>query len=202
MIYPKIYSPFKRDPDTHEIKYGAWTLPVFDYLQNNQWAFTKKLDGMNIRLYPETKSFYGRTDRAQIPAQLRTHLQGILENEDKNDELFVNFGKNLTLYGKDIGPGIQKGGKYSDHQKFVLFDARTDWGWLPYEYLLDIGVILDIPCVPLVMTGTLREAIQFVYRNQKSRFGDFRAEGIVGRPVYNFNECIRVKIKGRDFKWK
>ena len=199
MIYGKMYNPFKRDPDTHEVKYGFWTLPVFDYLQNNQWEFTEKLDGMNIRLYPETKSFYGRTDRAQIPAQLHTHLQGILENEDKNDKLFCNFGKNLVLYGEGIGPKIQKGGKYCDHQKFVLFDARSDWSWLNREYLLDIGNILDIPCVPLVATGILHEGIDLVSAGLQSKYGDFQAEGLVGRPAHGFAEHIRIKIKNRDF---
>ena len=202
MIYSKMYNPFKRDRQTYRVKNGRWTLPVFDYLQNNQWEFYEKLDGMNIRLYPETKSIYGRTDRAQIPAQLHTHLQGILENEDKNDELFVNFGKNLTLYGEGVGPGIQKGRKYCDHQKIVLFDARSDWGWLPYEYLLDVGNILDIPCVPLVTTGTLHHGIEFISKGLQSCYGDFLAEGVVGRPVYSFNECIRVKIKTRDFNIK
>ena len=195
MIYGKMYNPFKRDRQTYKVKNGKWTLPVYEYLQNNQWNFYEKLDGTNIRLYPETKSIHGRTDRAQIPAQLHTHLQGILENEDKNDELFCSFGKNLVLYGEGIGPGIQKGGKYCDHQKFVLFDARTDWGWLSREYLLDVGIILDIPCVPLVMTGTLHEGIDLVSVGLQSKFGDFQAEGLVGWPAHNFDERIRIKIK-------
>ena len=200
MVYPKMYNPFKRDRQTYKVRNGKWTLPVYEYLQNNQWDFYEKLDGMNIRLYPETKSIHGRTDRAQIPAQLHTHLQGILENEDKNDELFCNFGKNLVLYGEGIGPGIRKdGGKYCDHQKFVLFDARTDWGWLPYECLLDVGNILDIPCVPLVTTGTLHHGIEFISHGLQSHYGKFLAEGVVGRPTHNFAEHIRIKIKNRDF---
>ena len=198
--YPKIYGPFKRDPGTHKVKYGEWTLPVFDYLQNNQWEFTEKLDGANICIYPETGLIYGRADRVQIPTQFHTYLQSILEDEDKNDELFYNFGKNLSLFGEGIGPGIQKGGgNYCDHQKFVLFDAHTDWGWLSREYLLDIGVILDIPCTPLVMTGTLCEGISLVSHGLESKYGYFQAGGIIGRPVHEFDECIRIKIKGQDF---
>ena len=200
MIYGKMYNPFKRDRQTYKVKNGKWTLPVYEYLQNNQWNFYEKLDGTNIRLYPGTRSIYGRTDCSQVPVQLFKHLQGILENEDRNDKLFYNFGKNLVLYGEGIGPGIQKGGKYCDHQKFILFDARTDWGWLNREYLLDIGNILDIPCVPSVVTGTLHEGIGIVTAGLQSKYGDFPAEGIVGRPAHNFAEHIRIKIKGRDFK--
>ena len=199
MVYPKMYNPFKRDRQTYKVKNGKWILPVYEYLQNNQWEFTEKLDGTNIRLYPETRSIYGRTDRAQIPAQLHTHLQGILEDTEKNDELFFQFGSKAVLYGEGIGPGIQKGGKYCDHQKFVLFDVHTDYGWLNRSQVLDVGNIMEIPCAPLVVTGTLHEGIGVVTAGLQSKFGGFQAEGIVGRPAHEFDEHIRIKIKNRDF---
>ena len=198
-MYPKIYNPFKHDRDTRKVINGSWVLPVFDYLQNNQWSFTEKLDGMNIRLYPETRSIYGRTDRAQIPGQLYTHLQGILEDTEKNDELFLQFGSKVVLYGEGIGPKIQKGGKYCDYQKFVLFDVHTEYGWLNRSQVLDAGHILGIPCVPLVTTGTLHHGIEFISYGLQSHYGKFLAEGVVGQPIHNFNELIRIKIKGRDF---
>ena len=198
-MYPKIYNPYKRDRDTHKVIIGSWVLHVFDYLQNNQWSFTEKLDGMNIRLYPETRSICGRTDRAQIPKQLHARLQGILEDTEKNDELFFQFGSKAVLYGEGIGPGIQKGGKYCDHQKFVLFDVHTDYGWLNRSQVLDVGNIFGIPYVPLIGTGILHDGISLVSGGLQSSYGDFLAEGVVGQPTHNFNEFIRVKIKGRDF---
>ena len=68
-------------------------MPEFDYLQQNRWEFTEKCDGTNIRVSPcvfpdgrQVMRFGGRTDAAQIPTRLLTHLQSIFSFERFTDD--------------------------------------------------------------------------------------------------------------------
>ncbi len=51
--YHKIQSIYLRDPETKHKRFliGQWTLPEFEYLADNEWSFTEKVDGTNIRIY-------------------------------------------------------------------------------------------------------------------------------------------------------
>lgn len=72
--YHKIQSVYMRDPDNKFKTFieGNWSIPEFEYLQDNQWVFTEKVDGTNIRVIFDGDNIYygGRTDRAQIPTDL------------------------------------------------------------------------------------------------------------------------------------
>ena len=75
--YHKIQTVFHRDPDTKfkTLLEGRFSLPEFEYLQNNEWIFTEKVDGTNIRIiFDGELTFGGKTDRAQIPNQLVNKL--------------------------------------------------------------------------------------------------------------------------------
>ncbi len=85
--YPKIQSIYKRDEQTHLFLEGEWSLPEFAYLSNNEWEWTEKIDGTNIRIIWTPKSdkweeahiawgvsVKGKTDRAQIPKFLLDKL--------------------------------------------------------------------------------------------------------------------------------
>ena len=74
--YHKIQNVYKRDMENKKLLEGKWTLPESEYLAHNQWIFTEKVDGTNIRIMIGTDSitFGGRTDQAQIPAQLMNRL--------------------------------------------------------------------------------------------------------------------------------
>ena len=75
MEYQKINTLFKRDADNIIIP-TEYTLEEFEYLNNNIFECTEKIDGTNIRI--ELKSsddgiamlFKGRTDNAIIPKHL------------------------------------------------------------------------------------------------------------------------------------
>ena len=47
--YHKIQTVFKRDPETNHrtLLEGQYSMPEFEYLANNQWVFTEKIDGTN-----------------------------------------------------------------------------------------------------------------------------------------------------------
>ncbi len=99
--YHKIQTIFKRNPAT---KYktlldGQYSLPEFEYLKDNKWVFTEKVDGTNIRVIfdGENVTFAGRTGRAQIPADLVNTLNSrFIPQVEKMRELFKN---GCILYG-------------------------------------------------------------------------------------------------------
>ena len=80
--YHKIQSVFKRDPDNHHKTFlmGQYSIPEFEYLQNNEWEWTEKIDGTNIRVMWDAGTlcggltFGGKTERAQIPSPLVNKL--------------------------------------------------------------------------------------------------------------------------------
>jgi hypothetical protein len=50
--YHKIQTVFKRDPSNNykTLLEGEFAIPEFGYLQDNEWVFTEKVDGTNIRV--------------------------------------------------------------------------------------------------------------------------------------------------------
>lgn len=203
--YHKIQTVFKRDPVTrYKTFLDEYTLPEFEYLRNNNWIFTEKVDGTNIRVMslPDGKvEFSGRTDNAQIPAKLITRLQELFP---PNGKLHKQFPDGACLYGEGYGAGIQKGGgNYSVTQEFVLFDVKIGHYWLERDNVLEIADMLEIHWVPLVENGSLADAVRFVRDGFKSVWGDFQAEGIVLRPeveLFDRNEKrIIAKLKCKDY---
>lgn len=204
--YPKIYGPYNRHtegPNRNKLIEGQWSRPEIGYLAQSEWNFTEKVDGTNIRVHWDGHKveFGGRTDRAQIPAKLVAVLQNLFP-----EELFEQqFGETVvTLYGEGYGAGIQKGGgNYRPTPGFVLFDVRIgDW-WLLRDDVLDVAVKMGIDVVPLVLTGTVAEAIDCVRGGFVSEFGPFTAEGLVGTTTAGLldraGNRIMVKIKAADF---
>jgi hypothetical protein len=211
--YHKINALFMRDmglPNKPLIK-GAWASPEFGYLANNQWEYTEKVDGTNIRVVwsyepgdrYKTVKFFGRTDRASIPEELHEMLKDTFTT-DLFESAFPSADSNpIVLYGEGYGPKIQNGGLYRSNQSFVLFDVKVGTWWLKREDVNDVADNMRIDSVPVIGYGTLWEAIDIVsggpterqtnlygirrgYWNGrdglKSSWGDFEAEGIVARP--------------------
>jgi hypothetical protein len=109
-VYHKIQTVFLRDPATHyaTVLEGQYATPEFEYLKQNIWMFTEKVDGTNIRVQwnRESVEFAGKTDRADIPTCLREKLQEMFA-----PEVFLPWeAPALTLYGEGYGARIQKGG--------------------------------------------------------------------------------------------
>jgi ATP-dependent RNA circularization protein (DNA/RNA ligase family) len=205
--YHKIQTIYKRDlshPKKPLIE-GEWTSDEFKYLASNEWEFTEKVDGTNIRviLSGGTVTFGGRTDAAQIPAKLFARLQEAFTLE----KLRVAFDSSVdaVLYGEGFGPGIQKGGGLCrDTQDFVLFDVRVGPRWyLRRNDVNNVAEKLGILSVPVIGRGTLHDAVGMAKSGITSVWGDFQSEGIVARPVVEMldraGNRIIAKIKCRDF---
>lgn len=210
--YHKIQTVFKRDPATKHknLLLGEYSLPEFEYLKDNKWVFTEKVDGTNIRVMwdGDKISYNGKTDNAQLHCDLVTRLHDIFDNKvDLFRKLFENPTDNPTevcLYGEGYGAGIQKGGgNYQEHKDFVLFDIKISTWYLQRENIEEISKTLGIDIVPVIGGGTLNDMIEMTKPGFNSRWGDFIAEGIVARPATELKlrdgKRVITKLKYRDF---
>ena len=203
--YHKIQSIFKRSEKTHKFIMGEYSTPEFEYLKNNIWIYTEKVDGTNIRVCwdGEKIRFAGRTDRAQIPTFLYDKLTTMFLT-DKMSKIFGNT--EACLYGEGYGARIQKGGGnyIPDGVSFVLFDVMIDNWWLKRKDVEDIARKLNIAIVPIVGSGDIKRAINMVYDGFESAWGDFIAEGLVLRPLVELKDRggrrIITKMKYKDFE--
>ncbi len=207
--YPKIQTLFKRDMSNKgRIIEGCYSLPEIEYLKDNIWVFTEKVDGTNIRIEWVRKigrKFGGRTDNAQIPAVLIQRLEELFTTEKLNNAISTEDADFLTLYGEGFGARIQKGGgNYNpDGVDFILFDVLVAGWWLKREDVTKIAESLGIKVVPIVGKGTLQEGVELIRNGLGSAWGSFPAEGIVMRPEIELKtragNRIITKIKHKDF---
>jgi len=205
--YHKIQTVFKRDPNTKykTLLIDEYSRPEFEYLKDNDWVFTEKVDGTNIRIMWNGLDLKlgGKSDNAQIPTPLVNHLS------DKFHKTMFSktFGDDggVCLYGEGYGGKIQKAGAtYGGEQRFILFDVKVgDW-WLQREDVMDVASKFDITVVPVCGAGTLNEMLIKVRTGLTSSWGDFTAEGIVARPATEImarnGQRIITKLKHKDFK--
>lgn len=204
--YHKIHSIYKRDGQGKFI-IGEWSCPEFEYLQNNLWEFTEKVDGTNIRIMFDGTdvTFGGKTDNASIPSFLVTRLNNLFMTLEQRQKFKENFAEGVCFYGEGYGERIQKGGgNYCKGQDFVLFDIRIGEYWLKRENCEVIAKLFGIDIVPIFGYGTIHEAIKLCQDGLNSNWGAFEAEGIVLRPkvallARNAAKII-TKVKCKDFK--
>ena len=204
--YHKIKTVFERDPETKfkTLIHGQFSKPEFEYLADNIWEFTEKVDGTNIRIMwdGEKVVFGGRTDRAQLYAPLVEVLSGYFYSGAMS-ECFDS--PNVCLYGEGFGAKIQKVGEnyLNETVDFTLFDVNIDGAWLSRDQVEDISATLQIGVVPIIGEGTLYDAIEVCKTGFDSRWGNFPAEGIVARPKIEMldrrGHRIITKIKCKDF---
>lgn len=115
------------------------------------------------------------------------------------------FGETpVILFGEGYGPKIQNGGNYRNDPSFILFDVYISGNYQPRESVEDIARSFGIDVVPIILEGTIQEAVDFVKTKPKSTFGTAMMEGLVGRPKVELKDrCgkrVIVKIKVCDFK--
>ena len=209
--YPKIQTVYKRDPENKykTLLEGQFALPEFEYLAGNEWVYTEKIDGTNARVvwepggrYVEPVSFWGRTDKAQLPTFLLAKLQEVFPLE-RFGSLYPEIP--MLLFGEGYGAKIQKGGGnyIPDGVSFILFDVIIDGYYLERENVEDIANHLGIAVVPIVGRGTLVEAVEMVRKGFRSQIGSQIAEGLVMRPAVELvsrrGQRIISKVKHKDF---
>lgn len=208
--YHKIETPFERDVDgTKKLIEGRYRSKFVEFLKDCQWVFTEKIDGTNIRVCWDGHdfSFKGRTDKANLPAGLVLRLQQLFLNDTMEEMVEQMFGdKEVMFIGEGYGAGIQAVGKdyKDDGQDFILFDVVVQGKYLDHNDVVEIATALGLDMVPVVLIGTIDDAVKLVKSNPSSLLGTCVMEGVVGRLPINMydgrgNRMI-VKIKCRDFE--
>lgn len=208
--YTKIETIFERDMEgSKKLIEGKFRNETVEFLKDNQWICTEKVDGTNIGIVWDGHkvSYQGRTERAQIPAHLMNKLIEMFGGET-NEELFEQkFGETqVVIFGEGYGAKIQKGGgNYRSDVSFILFDVYLPEQnlWLKRDALEDIAKTFGIDVVPIVLTGTMQEAVDFVKQKPKSTIGVAEMEGLVCKPEVDMldrmGRRVIVKVKVRDF---
>ena len=206
--YEKIETIFVRDEKTKKLNENIYRNETIEFLKDIEWEFTEKIDGTNIRIYWDGHkvSYYGRTDKAQIPTQLMNKLIELFGG-DINEEMFEQkFGATpVMLIGEGYGAKIQKGGgDYRQDNNFILFDVCINNKYLSRDNVNDIANYFGIESVPVIFSGNLQKGIDFVKTKPNSTIGTAKMEGLVARPkveLYDKNgNRLIVKIKVCDFE--
>ena len=206
--YEKIETIFVRDEKTKKLNENIYRNETIEFLKDIEWEFTEKIDGTNIRIYWDGHkvSYYGRTDKAQIPTQLMNKLIELFGG-NINEEMFEQkFGATpVMLIGEGYGAKIQKGGgDYRQDNNFILFDVCINNKYLSRDNVNDIANYFGIESVPVIFSGNLKKGIDFVKTKPNSTIGTAKMEGLVARPkveLYDKNgNRLIVKIKVCDFE--
>lgn len=209
--YTKIETVFERDMEgTKKLIEGKFRNETVEFLKDNRWIGTEKIDGTNIGIIWDGHkvSYQGRTERAQIPAHLMNKLIEMFGGT-VNEELFEQkFGEmQVILFGEGYGAKIQKGGgNYRNDVSFILFDVYLPEQnlWLKRDAVEDIAKTFGIDIVPIVYEGDIAGAVEFVKNKPKSTIGVADMEGIVCKPAVDMldrmGRRLIVKIKVCDFE--
>ena len=206
--YEKIETVFCRDTDgTKRLTLNDFRNPTIEYLKDNVWAFTEKIDGTNIRVHWDGHKveFGGRTDKAQIPAHLLDKLNELFRTTEAEELFEQTWGdKDVILFGEGYGPKIQNGGTYRDDVSFILFDVLIGDNYQEREWVEKTAQMFGLDVVPIVLVGSIEDGVNYVMSHPKSTMGTAMMEGVVGRPMVELRdrrgERVIVKIKWDDFK--
>lgn len=206
MLYPKINSVFKRDPDTKFKTFlPEYSEPEFGALAFVEWEVTEKIDGMNMRVEfdgLDGVTFGGRSERADIPRNLQAYMEEHFPRR-RITECFKDPGA-VTLFGEGYGAGIQRGGHYREDQAFILFDILVDgdW-WLHRTSLEEIAAHFEVPIVPLLGNWQIYQADSFVRDTPQSKISDQVMEGVILKAPLGLKtragKRIITKLKVKDY---
>ena len=209
--YHKIETVFERDVEgTKKLIEGKFRDKTVEFLKDCPWEFTEKIDGTNIGIYWDGHkvNYQGRTEKAVIPKHLLSRLEEIFGG-DENEQMFEQmFGeKEVVLFGEGYGKKIQKSGnQYNpDGADFILFDIYFPHSdtYLDRENMTNIARAFKVDVVPIILTGTIQDSVDFVRQSRKSTIGDAEMEGLVGRPQVDVRDRtgkrVIVKVKHKDF---
>ena len=206
--YHKIETVFNRSTDGDKrLIWGDYRNETVEYLADNIWQFTEKIDGTNIRIHWDGHNVEvgGRTDRAQIPKHLMDYLSATFLTPEVEELFEQTYGeKDVMLFGEGYGAKIQNGGDYRSDVSFILFDVLIGDNWQSREWVEATAKMFNVDVVPIVLEGTIGDGIDYVMQHNHSTIGSAVMEGVVGRPKVEMKDRlgnrIIVKIKWKDFK--
>ena len=142
--------------------------PIVEYLKDNKWIGTEKIDGTNIRIYWNGKrfEFAGRTEEAEIPKAIIK----LLETKFDYDMEIVfeqKFGnKEVILFCEGYGGKIQ-GKIYNCEESLIGFDIMVENIYLDKVISKSIFAELGIEFVEQLEFNNIDEAIEYVKTHEK-----------------------------------
>ena len=183
--YTKIETVFNRSIEgKKKLIVGDYRNETVEYLKDNEWIGTEKIDGTNIRVFWDgySISFAGRTNKSVIQPNLLLKLEEIFCNSETEQIFEQLFGENkVILFGEGYGNRVKK-----------------------VEHLYRSDKALGIEVVPVVFKGTIDQAVKFVKEHPMSTIGNAPMEGIVCKPAVDMltrtGDRVIVKIKVQDFR--
>lgn len=217
--YHKIETLWKFDPITKKHVPGAFYNRLVGLLKDNQWRFTEKIDGTNFRIYWDGHklSYAGRTLSATFSKEQIAYIEKKLVNQNMETVFEQTFmEKSVVIYGELYGEKIQSGGDYvrlngtplsDDEIDFQVFDIMIEDVFLTYNSTEELSEQLGFKCVPIVLLGTIDDALEYLGEKHKNRtlkslFSDAPLEGLIGVPTGDFydrfGKRIIIKLKVRD----
>lgn len=206
--YDKIETLWKRDMDgSKKLLEGQFRNPTVEFLKDNVWQFTEKIDGTSTLVFWDghSVSFGGHTAKSQIPTCLLDYLCTTFKTNEVEQIFEEKFGeREVILFGEGYGPKIQSGGAYRSDVSFILFDVYIAGNYQSRESVEDVARSFGIDVVPIIFEGTIQDGVNFVKTFPKSTIGTANMEGLVGRPKLEMRDrCgnrVIVKIKAEDFR--
>jgi len=157
---------------------------VFDYVDDFLWK-SRALKAVEVK-------------DIGSPSVGRAIQGSVYDIQTKNENYFVGAG--CLVHNS----GIQKGGgNYCKDKDLVVFDIKIGEWWLKREDVEELALKFLCRSVPVIMEGTLDQMVQLVKSGFNSKWGDFKAEGIVARPKVELKDRsgqrIITKLKYKDF---
>lgn len=207
--YIKIETPFKRDIEgTKQMIYGDFRSKSLDYLKDNIFEWTEKIDGMNIvvKWDGHNVSFEGHNANSNISGDLIKYLEEHFSTSEAEELFEQSWGEEpVEIYGEGYGAGIQKGGLYRNDKSFIVFDVYLPNQnlWLRRSDVYEVAKEFGVDHVAVIMESNLDNAIRYVNTKPVSTIGTAPMEGLVGRPLEELfdrrGKRIIVKVKVCDF---
>lgn len=229
--YPKILAPFKRE--TNKSKYvneSLWSKPEFKMLKEVEWVWTAKADGTSIKLYwnGDKVQFFGHTDKSQLSKLTLDYLNKTFGTPEAESVFESLYGSNeVNVYGEFCSKEMNEDYGHPNGM-FYVFDVQnaTSGKWWDRNSVVEFADSFDIQAVPIMLKGTIDEAVRFVRlanrtwnkdfktsyfisTNEKSYlvdcpfFESAKLEGLVGRLPYELldanGERIITKVKCKDY---
>ncbi len=202
--YHKVENIFKRK--NGKLMEGEFQEKHVELLKDLTWRFSEKIDGVNIRLHwsGEEITILGRNNNSQIPPHLLEHLVKLFQKEEIAKHLYPG----CILVGEGYGERIEepRGSQYKkDGVDFVLFDVIAMDGKYCDRHVVEmIAENLHLEVAPLILEGTLQEAIAFIQKQPTSQFrSGVPMEGLVGTPIGDFltgsGARIITKLRAEDY---
>ena len=203
--YQKIETLFKFNNETKKFVKEFYN-PIVEYLKNNEWLVSEKIDGTNIRVHWDgyRVEWSGRTDKSQLPKELSDLLQEIFgESEIIFEQTFGE--KDVLLFMEGYGGKIQ-GGLYGGKERLIGFDIMVNNIYLDKNTIKDIFDKFNVETIKFWKVKNLDEAINYTINyTESSEHCETRQneiEGLVCVPLMRIydhqGKRIIIKIKKKD----